>query len=88
MIPILHASVLSVLCGFCFQLPAAEPNPQRLLYVATPGIRNHLEFGGHGVLVFDIDHNHKFVRRIASGGIGKDGKPMNVPPLITAAVRA
>ena len=36
----------------------------RYLYVATPGIRNYLEFGGAGVLVFGIDHNHKFVRRI------------------------
>ena len=36
----------------------------RYLYVATPGIRNLLEFGGAGVLVFDIDHGHKFVKRI------------------------
>ncbi len=28
---------------------------RRLLYVATPGIRNYLEYGGHGLLVFDID---------------------------------
>ena len=25
--------------------------------------------GGHGVLVFDIDHGHKFVRRIAFAGL-------------------
>ena len=29
---------------------------RKLLYVAEPGIRNYLEYGGHGVLVFDIDH--------------------------------
>jgi hypothetical protein len=34
------------------------------LYVAAPGIRNLLEFGGAGILVFDIDHGHKFVKRI------------------------
>jgi len=34
-------------------LGAAEPET-RLLYVAAPGIRNYLEWGGHGVLVFDI----------------------------------
>jgi len=33
----------------------------RFLYVAAPGIRDYLEFGGHGVLVFDIDHGHRFV---------------------------
>src|SRR6266566_7951655 len=26
---------------------------RKLLYVAAPGIRNYLEYGGHGVLVFD-----------------------------------
>ncbi len=36
----------------------------RYLYVAAPGIRNLLEFGGAGILVFDIDHGHKFVKRI------------------------
>jgi hypothetical protein len=28
----------------------------RRLYVAVPGIRDYLEYGGHGLLVFDIDH--------------------------------
>ncbi|MEY4482760.1 MAG: hypothetical protein RL693_212 [Verrucomicrobiota bacterium] len=59
-----------------FQIHAAEP--KRLLYVAEPGIRNYLEYGGHGVLVFDIDHDHQFVKRIKAGGLGKDGKPLNV----------
>jgi DNA-binding beta-propeller fold protein YncE len=50
----------------------------RFLYVAVPGIRNYLEYGGHGVLVFDIDHDYKFVRRIPSAGLADDGKPSNV----------
>ena len=37
---------------------------RRLLYVAEPGIRNYLEFGGIGVLVFDVSAGHKFVKRI------------------------
>jgi DNA-binding beta-propeller fold protein YncE len=37
---------------------------QRYLYVASPGIRNYTEFGGVGILVFDINNNHKFVKRI------------------------
>ena len=51
---------------------------RRLLYVASPGIRNYLQFGGHGVLVFDIDQGHKFVRRIPLGGLNQDGKPLNI----------
>jgi DNA-binding beta-propeller fold protein YncE len=51
---------------------------RRLLYVAVPGIRNYLEFGGHGVIVFDIDNGHKFVRRIPAAGLNAQGKPENV----------
>src|SRR5947209_19135260 len=56
----------------------ASAGEQRLLYVAEPGIRNYLEYGGHGVLVFDIDHGHKFVRRIPTAGLDEAGKPLNV----------
>jgi DNA-binding beta-propeller fold protein YncE len=34
------------------------------LYVAEPGIRNYVEYGGVGVLVYDMDAGHKFVKRI------------------------
>lgn len=51
---------------------------KRYLYVAVPGIRNYLGYGGHGILVFDIDDKHKFVKRIPTQGLGKDGKPSNV----------
>ncbi|HUS05818.1 MAG TPA: hypothetical protein VMZ52_05970 [Bryobacteraceae bacterium] len=47
-------------------LPAAPPSAkvQHLLYVASPGLRNYPEYGGVGVLVFDIDNGYKFVKRI------------------------
>ncbi len=48
------------------------------LYVATPGIRDYLGYGGHGLLVFDIDNDHKFVKRIATKGFHPDGTPSNV----------
>ncbi len=51
---------------------------RHLLYVATPGVRNYLEYGGHGLLVFDIDNGHKFVKRIPTGGFDANGKPLNV----------
>lgn len=67
---------LSLLCLLIFTFTAASA-ANHFLYVATPGIRDYLEYGGHGVLVFNIDDGHKFVRRIPSAGLDK-GKPMNV----------
>jgi DNA-binding beta-propeller fold protein YncE len=37
---------------------------QHLLYVAEPGIRNYVEWGGVGVLVYDIANGFRLVRRI------------------------
>jgi hypothetical protein len=53
---------------------------QRFLYVASPGIRDDLKLGGHGVLVFDIDEKHRFFKRIRLDGYGIDqkGKVLNV----------
>ncbi len=72
-----------------YQIHAAD-NPKtaerRLLYVATPGIRNYLEYGGHGVLVFDIDHGHRFVKRIPIAGLDTLGKPLNVKGVCASAL--
>jgi hypothetical protein len=57
---------------------AADPLDGRYLYVASPGVRNYLEYGGHGLLVFDIDDGHRFVKRIPIGGVDQNGKPINV----------
>jgi DNA-binding beta-propeller fold protein YncE len=48
------------------------------LYVATPGVRNYLEYGGHGLLVFDIQNGFKFIKRIKTQGLKDDGTPSNV----------
>jgi hypothetical protein len=58
---------------------------RRFLYVATPGIRNYLEYGGHGLLVFDIDRGHKFLRRIPTAGLDEQGKPLNVKGIAASA---
>ncbi|MBD2699813.1 hypothetical protein IC229_04135 [Spirosoma sp. BT702] len=59
--------------------PKPAPKVQRLLYVVTPGIRNYLGYGGHGIQVFDIDNNHKFLKFIKTpGGMMKKGIPSNV----------
>ncbi len=54
---------------------AQQPQPaqqvQRFLYAALPGVGggNNMTYGGAGILVFDIDHGHKFVRRIPLQGV-------------------
>lgn len=50
---------------------------QRFLYAALPGVGggNNLKYGGAGILVFDIDHGHRFVKRIAlQGAPAADGR--------------
>jgi DNA-binding beta-propeller fold protein YncE len=79
-------SLLQVLivCPLAMMLLSGYRSPQkpapvkRYLYVATPGIRDYLGFGGHGVLVFDMDNNHRFVRRIKTQGLHPNGTPSNV----------
>jgi len=68
-----------------FAFDRASPLTQRRLYVAEPGIRDYLEYGGHGLLVFDIDHGHRFVKRIATAGLDAKGKPLNVKGVCTSA---
>jgi hypothetical protein len=63
----------------------APPAPHRYLYVAAPGVRDLLEYGGHGVLVFDIDAGHRFVRRISARGVDENGKPLNVKGICVSA---
>lgn len=59
----------------------AQASAKRYLYVATPGIRDYLGYGGHGILVFDINNNHRFVKRIPTHGFHPDGTPSNVKGL-------
>ncbi len=65
--------------------PAAPAGAARRLYVAEPGIRNYLEYGGHGVLVYDIDHGHRLLRRIPTAGLDEQRKPINVKGICASA---
>src|SRR5690349_10791001 len=62
----------------CIGNSDAASGERRFLYVAEPGIRDYLEYGGHGILIFDIDDGHKFVKRLASAGLNNEGVPLNV----------
>lgn len=63
----------------------AKSGDHRYLYVAEPGVRDYLEYGGHGVLVFDMNDGHRFVKRIPSAGVDAKGKPINVKGVCASA---
>lgn len=63
---------------------AADARVSRRLYVVCPGIRDYLEFGGAGILVFDIDNGHKFVKRLATTA-SQTTKPRNVKGVVASA---
>jgi len=59
--------------------PSVSPaKANQYLYVAVPGIRDYLEYGGHGILVYDKADNYRLVKRIPTGGLKADGTPSNV----------
>src|SRR5437764_5677315 len=70
---------LAPLAGFA---RAAAP-VRRLLYVVCPGIRDYPQFGGAGILAFDIDAGHKFVKRIATTA-SSVAKPRNIKGVVAS----
>jgi DNA-binding beta-propeller fold protein YncE len=80
------AQILSVLTLSLSMLAAPHPAASRhLLYVASPGTRNYVEYGGVGILVFDIDNGYKFVRRIPTWTVPEGKKPENVKGIAASA---
>jgi DNA-binding beta-propeller fold protein YncE len=55
--------------------PAAN---RHLLYVAVPGVRNYVEYGGAGVLVYDVANGHRLVKRIPTIDAPAGQDPENV----------
>ena len=72
-----------LLSGTSARRPA--PAERHLLYVASPGTRNYVEYGGVGLLVFDIDDGYKFVRRIPTWATAEGGKVENVKGIAASA---
>jgi hypothetical protein len=88
----LTAVVLGLLVFLGAAVPLAESaagdqikKERHLLYVVVPGIRNYLEFGGAGILVFDMDAGHKLVKRIATPA-SKEESPENIKGVCASAV--
>ncbi|HKH94155.1 MAG TPA: hypothetical protein VKA54_20290 [Gemmatimonadaceae bacterium] len=83
----LAARLLRALAPLALLLLATAPAPKErhLLYVASPGTRNYTEYGGVGVLVFDIDDGYRLVRRIPTWTTPDGKSPENVKGIAASA---
>jgi DNA-binding beta-propeller fold protein YncE len=63
----------------------AAAKEKHFLYAASPGIRNYVEYGGVGVLVFDADDGYKFVKRIPTWNYPAGKAPDNVKGIAASA---
>src|SRR5579864_4607231 len=61
-------------------------NAKHYLYVAEPGIRNYVEYGGVGVLVFDIDNGDKLGKGSPTWETAAGKEPENVKGIAASAV--
>ncbi len=80
--------MLLMLTLFAAVASPAEPvggQERRLLYVATPGIRNYVDYGGIGIIIFDIDNGHRFVKRIPTWQAPAGKEPENVKGIAASA---
>ncbi len=80
---ITYALLTVMLCAAPAAAQQAAKRHSRL-YVVEPGIRNYVEFGGAGILVFDVDNGHKFVKRIQTPA-SQEAKPSNIKGVCACA---
>src|SRR5215203_5865935 len=64
---------------------AAATGEKHLLYAAVPGIRNYLDYGGIGLLVYDMDDGHRLLRRIPTFALEPGVQPENVKGIAASA---
>jgi hypothetical protein len=76
---------LALLCAAGETRLGAEAAEKHLLYVAEPGIRNYVEHGGVGVLVFDVADGHRFLRRIPTFATKPGQEPEAVKGICASA---
>src|SRR5207245_9220824 len=77
-LPDYRMSLPCLLAAIAAVTPPVSAKEKHLLYVAEPGIRNYIDYGGVGVLVFDIDNGYKFVKRIPTWDVPPGKEPENV----------
>src|SRR5436190_18291253 len=84
-LPLLRVIALAALLVPATSARRPAPAERHLLYVASPGTRNYVEYGGVGILVFDIDNGYKFVRRIPTWTVPEGKQPENVKGIVASA---
>src|SRR5438270_10090630 len=80
-----YSGAMKQILTFLLAVTAAAGADQHLLYVANPGTRNYVEYGGVGISVFDIDNGYKFVRRIPTWDVPEGKAPENVKGIVASA---
>lgn len=80
------AALVSTACGAPAAGAKQRPGERNYLYVASPSLARQLERGGHGILVFDIDNGHKFVKRLPAAGLNPEtGLPLSLKGIVASA---
>jgi hypothetical protein len=79
------AAILIVSALATWPTSAAPDAERHYLYVAEPGIRNYVEYGGVGVLVYDMDRGYAFVRRMPAQDVPAGTPPENVKGIAASA---
>jgi DNA-binding beta-propeller fold protein YncE len=76
-VPRTFPALLAVLCAAAIVPQTHAQRTERYIYAALPGVGggNNLNYGGAGILVFDIDHGHKFVKRVPLQGAPPPAAP-------------
>jgi len=69
---------VALLLAMAITIPAAAQLTRRYLYVAVPGGGNESEYRGVGILVYDIDNGHTFVKRIPTWPVATGQQPEQV----------
>lgn len=80
-----HFVIALIIATAAFAAPSDTAGEHHYLYVAEPGIRNYVDYGGIGVLVFDIDNGYKFVKRIPTWETPAGKEPENVKGIAASA---
>src|SRR6266849_8759280 len=70
-------SLLLLFCALALVTQSTAVTTRHFLYVAVPGIRNYVEYGGVGILVYDIDAGYRFVKRIPTWDVAAGQEPEN-----------
>jgi DNA-binding beta-propeller fold protein YncE len=79
------ALVIAIMGAIALAVPMAAQQTRRFLYVAVPGAGNETEYRGVGILVYDIDNAHTFVKRIPTWPVGAGQQPEQVRGIAASA---